>query len=101
CIMFLVVWLLCISVFFFFSSRRRHTRSKRDWSSDVCSSDLQVLRTQFALDDSQYFSNLEVLPAEPDRTTRIVLVNIHADPSRRHHYSFGPGYATDTGARGT
>src|SRR5699024_8667633 len=28
--------------FFFFSSRRRHTRSKRDWSSDVCSSDLQL-----------------------------------------------------------
>src|SRR5207249_9583018 len=27
---------------FFFSSRRRHTRSKRDWSSDVCSSDLGV-----------------------------------------------------------
>src|SRR5207249_9478065 len=28
--------------FFFFSSRRRHTRSIRDWSSDVCSSDLIV-----------------------------------------------------------
>src|SRR5699024_7285742 len=28
----------------FFSSRRRHTRSKRDWSSDVCSSDLVVTR---------------------------------------------------------
>src|SRR5437868_15362386 len=27
-------------ILFFFSSRRRHTRSKRDWSSDVCSSDL-------------------------------------------------------------
>src|SRR5207249_7574264 len=27
---------------FFFSSRRRHTRSKRDWSSDVCSSDLMM-----------------------------------------------------------
>src|SRR2546421_4254453 len=27
-------------VIFFFSSRRRHTRSDRDWSSDVCSSDL-------------------------------------------------------------
>src|SRR6266496_565166 len=27
-------------LFFFFSSRRRHTRSLRDWSSDVCSSDL-------------------------------------------------------------
>src|SRR5206468_7923102 len=30
-----------ICFFFFFSSRRRHTRSDRDWSSDVCSSDLQ------------------------------------------------------------
>src|SRR5438874_9208395 len=29
-------------VFFFFSSRRRHTRSLRDWSSDVCSSDLST-----------------------------------------------------------
>src|SRR5690606_41089528 len=28
---------------FFFSSRRRHTRFSRDWSSDVCSSDLQVV----------------------------------------------------------
>src|SRR5207245_7088658 len=27
--------------FFFFSSRRRHTRCYRDWSSDVCSSDLK------------------------------------------------------------
>src|SRR5207249_9511557 len=33
--------ILCL--IFFFSSRRRHTRSKRDWSSDVCSSDLQLL----------------------------------------------------------
>src|SRR5690606_39737690 len=31
------VFFLC---FFFFSSRRRHTRFSRDWSSDVCSSDL-------------------------------------------------------------
>src|SRR5690606_4200861 len=29
---------------FFFSSRRRHTRFSRDWSSDVCSSDLYPLR---------------------------------------------------------
>src|SRR2546428_13486375 len=29
-------------MFFFFSSRRRHTRSDRDWSSDVCSSDLTL-----------------------------------------------------------
>src|SRR6266536_1915649 len=32
-----VMSLICT---FFFSSRRRHTRSTRDWSSDVCSSDL-------------------------------------------------------------
>src|SRR5690554_6855311 len=31
--------------FFFFSSRRRHTRCGRDWSSDVCSSDLHLIST--------------------------------------------------------
>src|SRR6266496_5535989 len=35
----MLVWSLYF--FFFFSSRRRHTRSLRDWSSDVCSSDLR------------------------------------------------------------
>src|SRR5699024_11997466 len=34
------VFFVYLMVVFFFSSRRRHTRSKRDWSSDVCSSDL-------------------------------------------------------------
>src|SRR5256885_10011016 len=33
----------CFSVFFF-SSRRRHTRLQGDWSSDVCSSDLRLLK---------------------------------------------------------
>src|SRR5207249_6572330 len=33
----------------FFSSRRRHTSSKRDWSSDVCSSDLGYNRRQFKM----------------------------------------------------
>src|SRR6202042_3102999 len=40
-----VAWsctVLRLFLFFFFSSRRRHTRSLRDWSSDVCSSDLGV-----------------------------------------------------------
>src|SRR5256884_3392662 len=32
--------ILCRTFLFFFSSRRRHTRCSRDWSSDVCSSDL-------------------------------------------------------------
>src|SRR5690606_4726002 len=31
---------ICHALYFFFSSRRRHTRFSRDWSSDVCSSDL-------------------------------------------------------------
>src|SRR5579884_1364930 len=35
------MWVL---IFFFFSSRRRHTRWPRDWSSDVCSSDLILAR---------------------------------------------------------
>src|SRR2546422_4619119 len=34
--------------FFFFSSRRRHTRCSRDWSSDVCSSDLNGIRARAA-----------------------------------------------------
>src|SRR5690625_8013909 len=34
---------------FFFSSRRRHTRWPRDWSSDVCSSDLKY-KSQFKID---------------------------------------------------
>src|SRR5205809_1617969 len=35
--------------FFFFSSRRRHTRCSRDWSSDVCSSDLLMVVSTFML----------------------------------------------------
>src|SRR3712207_311210 len=48
--LFLVVVFYLIHVvylfFFFFSSRRRHTRYWRDWSSDVCSSDLEVPEVQ-------------------------------------------------------
>src|SRR2546429_1005198 len=35
---------MCLWCYFFFSSRRRHTRCSRDWSSDVCSSDLHKHR---------------------------------------------------------
>src|ERR1041385_4866510 len=41
------VSLCCLSCFFF-SSRRRHTRCSRDWSSDVCSSDLSLRRSRGA-----------------------------------------------------
>src|SRR5437588_5078656 len=40
---------LLIDCFFFFSSRRRHTRSLCDWSSDVCSSDLPSGSRKFAV----------------------------------------------------
>src|SRR5450830_1992676 len=49
--------------FFFFSSRRRHTRSKRDWSSDVCSSDLRLGERAEALDE------LALDPHHPPRVT--------------------------------
>src|SRR5207249_9253895 len=39
---------------FFFSSRRRHTRSKRDWSSDVCSSDLSEVRGMFRIETDSH-----------------------------------------------
>src|SRR5690625_6970765 len=48
--MCLITFLLCtlFSVIFFFSSRRRHTRWPRDWSSDVCSSDLSKRGSEIA-----------------------------------------------------
>ena len=60
----------------------------------------EVLRTQFALDDSQYFTNMDVLPGDPDRKRHTVPINIHADPSRPNVYSVAGGYENDTGARG-
>src|SRR5215469_748204 len=61
----------------------------------------QVLRTQFALDDAGYFANLQVVPGDPDRQALTVPVKISADAGRRHRYSVGAGWATDTGIRGT
>src|SRR5260370_19423735 len=47
---------------FFFSSRRRHTRFKCDWSSDVCSSDLQLKTAPGLLgDDGQAGSGLQLV----------------------------------------
>src|SRR5690349_23697291 len=51
--------------FFFFSSRRRHTRSLRDWSSDVCSSDLAL---QAAPDHPWVKEHPEWFTTKPDGT---------------------------------
>jgi len=61
----------------------------------------QLLRTQFALDDSLYFSTVEVLPEERDRENLTVPIGIDAEPNRRHRYQYGVGYGTDTQVRGT
>src|SRR5262245_3594046 len=44
--LFILVSIFDLLCFFFFSSRRRHTRCLSDWSSDVCSSDLDYLTTE-------------------------------------------------------
>ena len=61
---------------------------------------VKLLRTQFALDDSQYFSSVEVVAGERDPATHTVPVSIQTTTARRG-YSFGLGYGTDTGIRGT
>src|SRR2546428_3135188 len=49
--------------FFFFSSRRRHTRSDRDWSSDVCSSDL-------------YAESVEAVPQNLNEVRPTILIGV-------------------------
>src|SRR5438093_8589622 len=50
-------------VFFFFSSRRRHTRLVSDWSSDVCSSDLRQARALARHPDLVRHVEVELLDA--------------------------------------
>src|SRR5438128_8866445 len=54
--------------FFFFSSRRRHTRCYRDWSSDVCSSDLAQVEPPQARQMRRATEDLDRLIAEVVRT---------------------------------
>src|SRR5258707_14368270 len=68
--------------FFFFSSRRRHTRYWRDWSSDVCSSDLGPLGP----DPLQ----LEVEPLAGHLVQRTERLVPQQDP-RPHHQEDGRG----------
>src|SRR6266508_1881315 len=60
-----------ISVFFF-SSRRRHTRWPRDWSSDVCSSDLSAWSATAT-------GEIDVRPDAPDRRDYCMLIHRHAE----------------------
>src|SRR5207237_3333849 len=61
----------CIALFFFFSSRRRHTRFKCDWSSDVCSSDLMAVPRQSPAERLARLQRiLAVLLAQPQFTLK-------------------------------
>src|SRR5690606_40283926 len=84
--------------FFFFSSRRRHTRFSRDWSSDVCSSDLVHVEIRRV----EPHSPVEPLGPEPEfvvdesfgrhRGSRRAQVKRRARRTRRHGYrAFGAG----------
>src|SRR5205809_4241663 len=55
--------------FFFFSSRRRHTRCSRDWSSDVCSSDLRPA----LIDAKAVLSTRRPVPGVENRAPRFEL----------------------------
>jgi translocation and assembly module TamA len=62
--------------------------------------DLQRLRTQFALDDSLYFSSVSVNTGTRDPDKLIVPIEISAVKSRQS-YQFAAGFGDDTGARGS
>src|SRR2546421_3305525 len=69
--------------FFFFSSRRRHTSSDRDWSSDVCSSDLTTSRRRLSSCATRNASSAEAAEAlrvaqELNRLGEFVLRLVHA-----------------------
>src|SRR5689334_23508380 len=74
-----------LSCFFFFSSRRRHTRWNCDWSSDVCSSDLLARGahvTRFDLSEPSLetiFIELVGRPADDDTDSTLASVDDEAD----------------------
>src|SRR6266849_8208728 len=75
-------------LFFFFSSRRRHTRSTRDWSSDVCSSDLRLQPASTVVDVGALATRaaeaLRVLAEEKEQTLTVGaegVVKARCDPA--------------------
>ncbi|MDY6957171.1 MAG: autotransporter assembly complex family protein [Pseudomonadota bacterium] len=61
----------------------------------------RLLDLQYALDDTEYFSRVEVIPHPEQAVDGAVPIEVALDPNKRHKYTFGIGYGTDTGPRGT
>jgi translocation and assembly module TamA len=59
-----------------------------------------LLRTQYVLDDSQYFSLVNIETGTVDREALTIPVTVTAEPNRRHRFATSLGYGTDTEARG-
>jgi translocation and assembly module TamA len=59
-----------------------------------------LLRTQYVLDDSQYFTAVTIETGTVDRQALTVPVTVSAEPNRRHRFATSLGYGTDTEARG-
>src|SRR5206468_8260388 len=80
---------------FFFSSRRRHTRSDRDWSSDVCSSDLWELGNE---SDHKNYDGSPTAEEYGTAAARFARAMKRIDPSIRIGVN-GPGHPDGVGAR--
>src|SRR6266550_6463948 len=99
--------MISLLFFFFFSSRRRHTRCSRDWSSDVCSSDLAdsggriADLTALVATDADFANIVATLSgttsADSDFTLKLPAAGLTANT--RYYYRFlGPGgVASPTG----
>jgi translocation and assembly module TamA len=68
-------------------------------SGQVFSND-RIRSTQFALEDSNFFSNVTISPEQRDPETLTVPVTIRAEPIKRDRYTVSLGYGTDTDVRG-
>src|SRR5690606_31701097 len=98
---------------FFFSSRRRHTRFSRDWSSDVCSSDLD-LSPMDSDDAAELFARAlagQASPAEAERfhahmlfemarmaTEDGLVMQLHVGSLRNHDLRLLDRFGPDMGA---
>src|SRR5205809_3951423 len=106
--------------FFFFSSRRRHTRCSRDWSSDVCSSDLTrtrdyVIRREFDISEGDaynralvdraerrlknldFFKDVKITTEPGSSSDRVILV-VNLEEKSTGDFSISGGYSTTDGA---